>query len=150
MPIFNPRGVPEDASPEFVEISDGWGGDGHSHSYLTVRELLDYDWDQQTRLCGWVGEEEYVKWRDKGSPSSWVGGISGQCVKHVTNEEMEQHICEKQAHVPQAHSADAVFTEVSWGTSYRECASVFLEETLPALQELGPSKDVRIVFFFDN
>lgn len=44
--IQEPRGLPMELAQEVKEDSDGWGGDGHSHSWLTLRELLDYDYDQ--------------------------------------------------------------------------------------------------------
>lgn len=34
-----PRGLPEDVSPEVRRHSDGYGEDGHSHSWLSLREL---------------------------------------------------------------------------------------------------------------
>lgn len=40
-PIANPRGIPEDCSLEYKKMCDDWGDDGHSHSYFTLRELLD-------------------------------------------------------------------------------------------------------------
>ena len=44
-PIATPRGLPGDASRTVKDEADTWDGDGHSHSYLTLRELVDYDWD---------------------------------------------------------------------------------------------------------
>lgn len=35
------KGLPVDVSTEVCGISDSWGRDGHSHSYLTVKELID-------------------------------------------------------------------------------------------------------------
>jgi len=35
------KGLPVDVSTEVCGISDEWGIDGHSHSYLTVKELID-------------------------------------------------------------------------------------------------------------
>ena len=40
-PIEYPKGIPEDCSLEYKELCDVWEGDGHSHSYFTLRELLD-------------------------------------------------------------------------------------------------------------
>ena len=51
-PISNPKGVPSDASEEYASLIKQWDSDGHSHSYLTLRELLDYDWTQTTQLQG--------------------------------------------------------------------------------------------------
>lgn len=43
-PIAKPRGLPEDVSPEVEARSDYYGVDGHSHSWLTLAELLAYNW----------------------------------------------------------------------------------------------------------
>jgi hypothetical protein len=43
--IAEPRGLPDDVSPELIDKFDplGWA---HSHSWLTLAELLAYDYDQ--------------------------------------------------------------------------------------------------------
>lgn len=43
-PICELRGVPSDPSPEFRWMVAYETGDGHSHSWLTLRELQNYDW----------------------------------------------------------------------------------------------------------
>jgi hypothetical protein len=46
--IVEDRGLPDDLSPELADQDDDdarWLGN-HSFSYLTLRELLDYDYDQ--------------------------------------------------------------------------------------------------------
>lgn len=45
-PICEPRGVPEDASSSYKYMVDRWNGDGHSHSYFTLTELLEIDWSK--------------------------------------------------------------------------------------------------------
>jgi len=42
--ISEPRGVPDDASSAYRYIVDQMDGDGHSHSYFTLSELLEVDW----------------------------------------------------------------------------------------------------------
>ena len=65
-PISQPRGFPEDASygvkEEFV---NRWGGDGHTPSWLTVDELLAFDYDKMTedRRC-----------TKQIAPNIWTGG----------------------------------------------------------------------------
>lgn len=50
VPISEPRGLPDDllaVAADDHELPDGyWLGD-HSHSWLTLREVLDYDWDRE-------------------------------------------------------------------------------------------------------
>ena len=45
-PISYPRGLPNDVSPEVWDACKEWGGDGHSHSWLTVQELSNFDYNQ--------------------------------------------------------------------------------------------------------
>ena len=64
-PISRVRGLPEDLSDEVSEIAfdDGagdlfWLGD-HSHTWLTLDEILAYDWDRphaHTTLREWCSE----------------------------------------------------------------------------------------------
>lgn len=51
--IDDPRGIPQDASFGYLYKCDRWAGDAHSHSYFTLRELLDVDWDKY--------DEEYLE-----------------------------------------------------------------------------------------
>ena len=45
-PIVEPRGIPEDASTGYKYMCDRWDGDAHSHSYYTLTELLNVDWEE--------------------------------------------------------------------------------------------------------
>lgn len=45
-PISIPRGLPRDVTPEIKKLSDYEGADGHSHSWLLLDEILNFDWDK--------------------------------------------------------------------------------------------------------
>lgn len=45
-PISQPRGLPSDISQEVLQESNGWDGDGHSHSWLSLTELLSVDYEK--------------------------------------------------------------------------------------------------------
>lgn len=121
-PIDEPRGLPDDVSPEIEKKSDDWGGDGHSHSYFTVKELLDYDWTQTTKHRGFVSSAEAAKFRRTGEkPDSWCGW---------TNQKN--------------------YEQIEWEEPYSESAGHFLTDIIPELQKLGSDEDVRMVFWFDN
>lgn len=74
-PISEPRGIPEDSS---LFLKDGefpkcyWldyrDSERHSHSWLTVREILAYDWGKVQQP--WMsGEPPFLRWvRDKVAP----------------------------------------------------------------------------------
>lgn len=81
-PIAAPKGIPEDATTLYKEWVNQWSGDGHSHSWLTVAELLAYDWTQTTIKRGVVGYREYARWRIDGAPEAWSGGVSGPGIRH--------------------------------------------------------------------
>jgi len=143
-PIVEPRGVPGDCSKEVKAIVKEWSSDGHSHSWLTVRELLDYDWQGPTATHqGWVDTDEYGVFKEKGKPNSWSGGVGGIAVKHLSNEDMDKAITEGTA---DSHC----YTLVERVESYATSAGDFLRRTLPELEKLGKAENVRIVCFFDN
>lgn len=67
-PISEPKGLPDDVSAEVRGTSDAWGCDGHSHSFLTLRELSGYDWGAATspempwaRTRGEAAGDFYIK-----------------------------------------------------------------------------------------
>ncbi len=46
-PIAKERGVPSDLSPEVSESNESWDSDGHSHSWVSLKELLDFDYEKK-------------------------------------------------------------------------------------------------------
>jgi len=90
-PISAPRGIPKDASDEYKEIVEQWGVDGHSHSYHTLRQLLDYDWMQETQLQGWADVRTYLEWvfygKKSSGPKSCCDGVDGPNIKHMSEKE---------------------------------------------------------------
>jgi hypothetical protein len=70
------------------------GPDWHSASWLTLAELEAYDWDQTTKLRGWVDPWNFEVWRTKGRPGSWSGGVSGNNIDHISNQQMARMIDE--------------------------------------------------------
>lgn len=148
-PIDDPRGLPKDVSREIKKESDSWDCDGHSHSYFTLKELLDYDWDQKSKIRGWVYENGFLEWQEKGRPSNYCGGVEGKNVEHITWQEMKRKIMDKSNKFTKLMGREYV-CNVEWEESYRECANSFLTETIPQLKRLGNPENVRIVFWFDN
>jgi hypothetical protein len=142
-PISTPRGLPDDVSPEMKKYSNEYGIDGHSHSWLTLRELIDFDWNQTTKQRGWVDSKEFLEWKIKGKPGSWSGGVSGGSVRHITWQEMDERIEKRKSTVD-------FYCSVEWEETYRESCPTFIRKTIPALRKLGEPENIRIVFFFDN
>lgn len=49
MPLLAaPRGVPEDVSTATKRWAKRMGVDGHTHSWVTLKEVLDFDWSRPT------------------------------------------------------------------------------------------------------
>lgn len=87
IPISEPKGYPDDMCDKLladISISDdSYDNIGrphlsneHSASYLTLQELLNFDWTQTSRNCGWVSEKTYKDYIMKGlHPDTWCGGV---------------------------------------------------------------------------
>lgn len=160
-PISEPRGVPDDASDEYKAMVESWGCDGHSHSYHTLRQLLDYDWTQSTSLQGWCDMVEWERWarwnRSQGKgPDSYCGGVSGVSVQHISADDADAIFAgvEWQKREEVAKQNATKYALAVWSEPYYEAAGSFLSETVPRLLALAGgaanAENVRIVFFFDN
>jgi hypothetical protein len=164
-PIAQPKGVPADATVEYREIVEQWGSDGHSHSYFTLRDLLDYDWTQTTQKEGFTAFPEWQQWAgwrrsDGQGPESYCGGVSGPSVKHIEAGQMDELVktyrslrseAERQAFEKEHASTYSV---AAWETDYASATGNFWSRTMPRLLAMAGGlkgvDDVRICFFFDN
>lgn len=148
VPIKMPKGLPTNVSFFVEEEARRWGIDGHSHSYLTAKELSDYDWFQLSVKRGVVNEKQYKVFLEKGIPDSYSGDSWGNNIIHLTNSEMDALL---NGTFPR-EEGKSYHTKVSWKETYQEASGYFYSQTLPALKELAQDKpeDVRIVFWFDN
>ena len=99
-PISEPRGIPADINydpsnthdsnderlPDVPDLGD------HSFSWLTLRELLDWDgWDQTFTLNGYVDRDEYERMLAAGetAPNSWCGGVGGGGIVITTTDDIK-------------------------------------------------------------
>jgi hypothetical protein len=140
-PVAMPRGLPGDTSPNVLAQSDLWGSDGHSRSWLTLAELMSYDWTQSIRERGICSMEDYQEWRrwrrDRGLlPRNFCQAITGPAVVVVEPDSEQFHLG---THVK--FEASVVLSSV--------CVD-FLANTMPRLWRLGAPEDVRLLFWFDN
>lgn len=146
-PISLPRDLPEDVTAEVKRESDTWGCDGHSHSWLLIKELLSYDWEGQTTTqYGVVGEEEYRQFKQSGKPESWAEDTWGHHVVKVSNAEMDQILSGQLEREPDK----SYHTAVQWQEPYKQAVGKYWFNTLDELAKLGKPEDVRLVFWFDN
>ncbi len=148
-PIADPRGLPEDCTHSGTggREADYEYGD-HSFSWLTLRELLAYDWKQECKDEGFVDQETFKKWDAagaKGNPQSWSGGVGGRAVVHVSNADMRRRIS-----TPYPFQADeSAYTLIQWTYKVNDYAKHFLD-FMEVIRTLGEPDDVRIVFGFDS
>lgn len=132
-PISEPRGLPEDCCPEIKKESDSWEVDGHSHSYFTLKELMDYQKNHPLiQYQGYVTGEASAN-LDKGifPTEYWQdGNITGQVWRKwkKPNDAMQPLI-------------DALIE--------REKELFWIFSDKPEAIE-GHANDIRIVFWFDN
>lgn len=148
--IDEPRGLPEDASPYVEKESNYWGWDGHSHSYLTLRDIKEFDWEQGLTDSGWVTEDVYKQFKEAGDPypcCEWAGGPN--VVMLDSNDEMDDIISGKAKRNPEAK----YYTKIRWTYPIKQFAGHFYDYTIPELEKLSEDsngEDVRLIFWFDN
>lgn len=144
IPVAAPRGLPEGVSerpegePDDEDYDDRpWLGD-HSHSWLTLAELLAYDVTRTSTLRGVISIDQYRAWDGVSQPDDWCGDIFGRAVRVGTQEDADA-------------GKDVTHVRVSWVRTYRDAAQAFWTDFVPRLRLLAAApKDVRIVFGFDS
>lgn len=163
IPISEPKGLPDDfqiddnerhgATGELDEDgyddSGVWMGD-HSHSFLTLQEMLDYKhWNKGTYKRAFVSESDYLQLRGtQEEPESYCGGISGRNI--VTMPAKEYDRLERMKALPKGKE---IHVHYQWGKTYKDNA--VYTDIIPTLKEIakehgvGP-EDVRLVFGFDS
>ncbi len=179
-PMSEPKDLPEDVSEYIAEYSAQWGMDGHSHSHHTLRELLEYDWTQETvkrgltDLRSWVNWIEREKWLEPGEgPESYCGGVGGGNIEQLTpaaarnilnqaKDEMAKTKGERlygdkwldrvEEIFDRYYPNKQIYVQCEWGTPYYASCGHFWATTMPRLLHLadGDIDSVRIVFWFDN
>lgn len=120
--ISNPRGLPVDISDEIKEKSDAYGEDGHSHSYLFLDELKNFDWKESTiKHSAYVSEKQEKDYKEKGI-------------------------------IPKCYSAmSTIGVVLNWEESYYDSfGKYFVDKIIPEFEKLEKWGKVRLVFWFDN
>lgn len=65
--ISNSRGMPEGVSPSVAKEYETWDSDGHSHSWLSLKELLAFNYDSE------MEDRRYTR---QIGPNSWDGAAT--------------------------------------------------------------------------
>lgn len=159
-PISEPKGYPDDMCDELngdINYDDyderaGFLSNEHSASWLNLKELLDYDWNQMHRNYGCVCEDTYRDFVMKGlHPNSWSGGVGGSSIVHLSEAEMVDLI---QGRYPREEGKRYYTERYFIAQTYKDTSGGFYDNVIPVLQRLvpdgGTTEDVRLVFDFDS
>jgi hypothetical protein len=168
-PIAEPKGLPKDVSKPIKELSERWNGDGHSHTWLSLKELLDYNWTESEETEGYVNGYVYNKWnywlREQGlGPENYFEhNINGR-LNIISEDEMNNKINNiDTTQRPNKTSNEwddykrkilsDVYCKCYWIEKKYHFVNNLFKQIIPEL--LGMSKDgtyedVRCVFWFDN
>lgn len=132
IPVAEPKYLPDDMSSFVKKEAKGWEGDAHSHSWLTLKELKEYQSKSpKITYSGLISSEQQKQLDDEGiTPNSWCQG---------TNQEG--------------------FERREWSEENNTLVPLIskLEKRIKELiqydwQDYNPENDekIRIVFWFDN
>lgn len=163
-PISEPRGLPDDVSPEVARLNydhpeyDEDGDDvslgDHSHSWLTLAELLAYPWGTEVEEEGWITFAQFARRHDAGEtgrPNEWCRDVGG--AEKLSRWEAESRLSLTRSALGGAVKRTYVLDR--WTFTAGAGAGAFTTRVLPALQALAAREgvgheDVRIVFGFDS
>lgn len=155
---------PEDEDSRWDCNDCVWLGD-HSHTWVTVTELNEYDWDAPVAKAGvvegfpreggphWPEDYSYVEWMKEpdfltAMPRGYAGGISGPNYVDISEQDFQAILRGWSPRNPNVHYV------VSFARSMtvRQVMSAFLADEGPLgwLRSLGEPDDVRIVMGFDS
>lgn len=140
------RGVPKDASKDYVAIVEKWEGDGHTHHWYTLEELLAHDWYNKTKYKGYVDLMNYVEYKKYGNPIHY-GLLYPNTYNIISNAEMDA-LYKKIKKSPEIENKN-VLTLIEWEESDADNCMHFME-AINYMKLLGDPDKVRMVFFFDN
>lgn len=147
-PINELRGLPNDTSEEIA--NNHYFCFGGFTSYVTLNEILNYNWDATISHIGRIPEKSYVRWKRDGIlPARWDRHISGEDKKVITSFVMNGILDGS----IQRDEGIKYYVAVEYAPkSYKEYCSFFCSTSLPLLINLVPQngnyEDVRVVYTF--
>lgn len=162
-----PRGRPDDASEGYTLVADSDSADGHSHSWLTLPELLAFPWLTKIAVTRLTSFENYAHWVRSGDQAERVappGDHKWFPKDTISAKEMDDLVATYNGLLEggeQLHEATAeVFlaehkdkhADAEYDSTFIERSSDF-QMTLMRLLDLARDvglENVRVVFYFDN
>lgn len=130
--ISQPKGLPVDVTEIVKMESESWGCDGHSHNWLTLYELIQYDITHGiVQRKGYVPQDAADKLdRGESKPEIWCGWASDD-LKWVYREWTDEYRPLKTI----IENLTKRYIDTNW-----------LYDKMTEEQQ----KEIRIVFWFDN
>lgn len=148
--IAHDRGLPTDVSTEVLRQSTQIDDDGHSHSWVTLRELLEYKWDYYgISHRESVNKNQFLRFKTRKSTNEYFGyqHDTSEMVE-ISNEQMGRMCLGIYGTLDERKN---YFTIIDWRETYRECVGEeYLQGIIDKLSEYGEPDEVRLVFWFDN
>lgn len=136
--ISEPRGLPDDITDDVKAMAGDWDIDGHSHSYLTLREIIDFhNENHPLKRSGFISPEASKALDEQGIlPDCWCQGTGDKTWVHrewsTENENLAALIDDIKKRADELN----LIYDFSWDSSPNH-----------AYKE---AKNIRIVFWFDN
>lgn len=136
--ISAPRGLPDDVTAEVKKDSDNWDCDGHSHSYFTLKELIDYQKDiKPLKFRGMISPEAQKALDERGEfPNTWCQGTNMDGWAFREWEEENTVLLPLIDALKKRADELYLIYDFQWEDSPKEAYE--------------KSNDIRIVFWFDN
>jgi hypothetical protein len=140
--ICEPKGLPEDASQYVASEYDDWRWDAHSCSYLTLKELIDFQREKHPlKRRGMISPEAQKQFDESGIlPDTWCQGTSNP---GYAFREWEEDIDILEPLIDALRKrADELYIiyDFAWDSANETLRNSAYEA----------AADMRIVFWFDN
>lgn len=132
VPVSEPKGLPQDICDYVKEAHRNWECDAHSISWLTLKELKDYQAEQPViKYTGLLSPEQLKEFDDNGTlPTSWCQGTNQEGYER-RNWEMQNHTLIPLIDLMSKRIFDLI--QYDWEDYSKE-----------------NDENIRIVFWFDN
>lgn len=148
IPISKPKGLPANISVRVANLAECDCVDIHSHSWYTLKELLDYDWSKIIKQSGCVGKKQFMEFYAGKNPDSWCEVTNADRWDSISNRKM-WHMCLGifNGLDPEKNHT----TVIDWSLTRREMIGErYFDEFFDKLRSYGDPENVRVVFWFDN
>lgn len=142
VPISDPKGMPTGVSKEVIDEYEQWDSDGHSHSYITKDEFLNYDFYRITKFHGILSNVSFKSYLRTGTVDSYSSMVGGSLVKIHNKDQM-------QILVDSGNDTDKDYCRMDW----TECLADNISAGLTVLKLIFENTDnyeYRMIFWFDN